>query len=88
MIAPQIMATVKPCTVAAAVPAPAAAAVAMVLSSAAPIDEPSWLAALVPAPAAPLSDGSTPRSAVLRATGPAIPVPSPSTRVARRISGR
>lgn len=84
MTAPQIMATVKPCTV----PAPTAAEAAMVLSSAAPIEDPSWAAALVPAPAAPVSAGSTPRSAVLRAAGPAMPVLRPSIRVAVRISGR
>jgi len=60
----------------------------MVFSSAAPTDEPNWLAALVAAPAAPVSDGRTPRSAVARAAGPAMPVPSPSITVAARISGR
>ncbi len=84
MTAPQAIATVKPCTTPVVALAlrwaaryPPVAAAAIVLSSAAPIDEPNWLAALVAAPAAPPSDGRTSRSAVPRAVGPATPVPRP-----------
>jgi hypothetical protein len=63
------------------------AAAAIVLSSAAPTEEPSWPVALVPAPAAPVSVRATPRSATPSVTGPATPVLIPSVSVATRISG-